>query len=161
MRDESLEHRQVDALDMAAAWPSSAQVAPLPIPESPKQEPAGRFTPAAAAPDLPVAAGAMIVAAYVSLVGALAVATVAPGQSLFAIAIAGFFLFMFFSVPAMFLGVEGDDARRPSLARFLDQGMQTLTGHNSGRAALVQMLLVPVALTFGVIGIGIAIALIG
>jgi hypothetical protein len=40
------------------------------------------------------------------------------------------------------------------------QGIDTFTGHCSGRTALVHMLIVPVFLTLGVIAMGIAIAII-
>jgi hypothetical protein len=40
------------------------------------------------------------------------------------------------------------------------KGMDTLTGHCSGRAALVQMMIVPVLLTLGVAMMGIAAAII-
>jgi ABC-type sulfate transport system permease subunit len=67
------------------------------------------------------------------------------------IVVAAFFLFMFFGIPAVFFGVADEKAERPSMARFLEQGMQTMTGHSSGSAALVQMLAVPVCLIFGML----------
>ena len=76
------------------------------------------------------------------------------------IAIAAFFVAVFFTVPTIFFGIEPGDARRVSFDRFLSQGIDTLTGHNSGKAALVQMLIVPVLLTVGVIAMGIAAAFI-
>jgi hypothetical protein len=39
-------------------------------------------------------------------------------------------------------------------------GMDTFTGHSSGGAALIQMLIVPVLLTLGAAGMGIAAAII-
>lgn len=116
--------------------------------------------PAAAAPDVPLAAGKLLAAVYATLLGTLALATTGPDKSLLAIAVAGFFLFMFFAVPAMFFGVEGGNRERVRFDRFMDEGMMTLTGHCSGRAALVQMLIVPVLLTGGAIVIGIAAAII-
>ena len=38
-------------------------------------------------------------------------------------------------------------------------GMNTLTGHSTGGAALVQMMIVPVLLTFGVLLMGVAAAM--
>jgi hypothetical protein len=58
---------------------------------------------------------------------------------------------MFFAVPAVFFGVADEKAERPSFARFMEQGMQTMTGHSSGGAVLVQMLVVPVCLIFGML----------
>ena len=40
-------------------------------------------------------------------------------------------------------------------------GMNTFTGHNSGKAALIQMLIVPIMLTLGVLAMGITIAVVG
>ena len=161
MRHDSLKDREnFDTVDVAAVWPASAQVAPLPIPEAVDgcEEQVVRSTPAA--PDVPAAAGFMIAGTYVALIAALAMATAGSGKSLMAIVIAFFFVFTFFSVPAIFFGVEGAEHGRRSFSKFMEDGMETLTGHNSGRAALVQMLLVPVLLTFGVICMGIAAALI-
>ena len=156
MRHDSLKDRDgFDTIDVAAVWPASAQVAPLPIQEldpSAGAHPA----PAAAAPDVPPAAGLMIAGSYLALLAALAVVTVGSGKSVLAIVIAAFFMLMFFSIPAIFLGVDGAGRRPRSFDRFMQEGMQTLTGHSGGAAALVQMLVVPVLLTFGVICIGIA-----
>lgn len=159
MRHQSVHDRdKYDTVDVAAVWPATAQVAPLPIPEI--AEDAQLANPAPAVPDVPPAAGLMIAGTYVALIAALAVATVGSGKSILAIVIAFFFVLMFFSVPAVFFGVEGDVHERRSFSVFMERGMQTLTGHNSGAAALVQMLLVPAALTFGVICMGVAAAFI-
>lgn len=159
MRHEKLNQRdKIDGLDVAAVWPASAQLSPLPVPD--RLDVDAPQSPEEATPDVPVAAGMMIVGAYVTLVGALALATAVPGKSLFAIVIAFFFVTMFFAVPAAFLGIDARARTQLSLDRFLRDGMQTFNGHSSGGAALVQMLVVPVFLTLGVIGIGIAAALI-
>ena len=159
MRHDSLNNRDdYDTVDVAAVWPASAQVAPLPIPELIDQSDEQVTRSAPAAPDVPAAAGMMIAGTYVALIAALAMATVGSGKSAMFIVIAFFFVFTFFSVPAIFLGVEGDENGRRSFSAFMEQGMETLTGHNSGRAVLVQMLLVPVLLTFGVLCMGIAAA---
>ena len=60
----------------------------------------------------------------------------------------------------IFFSVEQSTGRRPSFERFLREGMATMTGRSSGRDALIQMLIVPVMLTFGVIAMGIAPAVI-
>jgi hypothetical protein len=161
MRHDSLKDREnFDTVDVAAVWPATAQVAPLPIPDVAGEAQPDFAVSTPAVPDVPAAAGLMIAGTYVALLAALAVATVGSGKSILAIAIAFFFVLMFFSVPAVFFGVERDEHGRRSFSTFMEQGMQTLTGHNSGGAALVQMLLVPAALTFGVICMGIAAAFI-
>ena len=61
---------------------------------------------------------------------------------------------MFLAVPRIFLAVEADPAKRPSMAEFNARGIDTCTGHLSGRAALVQILVVPVLLSLPLLIIG-------
>ena len=111
--------------------------------------------PQSAVPDMPAAVGRLIVAAYVGLIGVLALTMARNASTAFVIAIDVAFLVAFLSVPAIFLGVEKDGARRPGLHRFLSDGVETATGRLSGSGALVQMLVVPVLLTLGLLAIGI------
>ena len=56
MRHENLMKREgVDALDIAAVWPASSQVAPVPVPEL--AAPIESAQPTPAAPDVPAAVG--------------------------------------------------------------------------------------------------------
>lgn len=110
-------------------------------------------------PDVPGSVGGLIAASYFALLGALFFATAGSGHSIFMIAIAFFFATVFFTVPRIFLGVEPPTAR-PSMMRFMDEGLHTYTGHCSGSAALVQMLIVPLALTVGVLAMGVIAAFI-
>lgn len=127
--------------------------------DAPVAEPAVRASPAAAAPDMPKAAGAFMVVAYASLMGAFVV-TIHGARADFAIVIALFYLVMFFAIPALFLRVERRRTRRPDLVQFLDRGIDIATGHISGGGALVQMLIVPVLLAFGVLVMGITYLLV-
>ena len=68
---------------------------------------------------------------------------------------------VFFTVPRIFFAIEPNGERRVSFDRFLAHGIDTFTGHNSGKAALVQMLIVPVLLTLGVLAMGIVISFVG
>ena len=145
--------------NVAAVWPASAQIAPLPIPDVEERPPIGIFQATPAASDVPAGVGALIVASYCALVASLALATVASRESAFAIAIVALFLVAFFTVPRLFFGTEPANKPRPTLDRFLHEGMETLTGHCSGRAALVQMLIVPVLLTVGILAMGVAVAI--
>lgn len=120
--------------------------------------PTAHYYAAPSAPDVPGAVGGLIAASYVTLIGALALATTASPASIFAILIAVFFVAIFFAVPRIFFAVEPSHARRPQLGQFMRQGMETLTGHSSGGAALVQMLVVPICLTLGVLGMGVIVA---
>jgi hypothetical protein len=153
MRHETIDQRDADSRDVAAVWPATTQVAPLPLTEIDPSA-VGVDRPGAA-PDVPAAAGALLVAIYGSLLAVLAIGTTGSGKSLLSIAVAGFFLMMFFAVPAVFFGVADERAERPTLARFMEQGMQTMTGHSTGGAALVQMLAVPVCLIFGMLLTGL------
>lgn len=110
-------------------------------------------------PDVPPSVGYMIFGSYLGLVAALAFATVARGPSALAIAIVLFFVAMFFAVPRIMLAQEAGHDRRPTLESFLARGMVTYTGHSTGAAALIQMLVVPIALTAGVLAIAAVIAL--
>jgi hypothetical protein len=105
------------------------------------------FRSAAAAPDVPAAVGGMLVAVYVTLLATFAVTMAHSREALFAIAICAVFLTMYLLVPRIFLSVEPNQGKRPSLDMFLNKGLETYTGHCSGKEALVQMLIVPVLLT--------------
>ncbi len=67
---------------------------------------------------------------------------------------------MFFGVPAVILGVEGETIRRPDLREFLDRGIETATGRISGAGALVQMLIVPLFLALAILAMGITYLLV-
>lgn len=159
--EQFLSRQGYDSMDVAAVWPTSASVAPFPVPEMEPlvQLPLFRATPAA--PDVPAVVGRLIAASYAGLIVALGVATAASAESIFVIVIAGLFVIAFFSVPRIFFAVERDSGVRASLDDFLRNGMHTFTGRNSGKAALVQMLIVPIMLTLGVLAMGITIAIVG
>jgi hypothetical protein len=144
------------AVNIAAIWPASAQIAPIPIPDLVEPRQVAAQAPTPSAPDVPGGVGVLIVGAYAAVIAALALTAVASRESAFMVVIAGLFLVAFFTVPRVFLKVEPKAGRRPSLDRFLAEGMDTLTGHSSGPAALVQMLIVPVFLTFGILAMAVA-----
>ena len=156
-REQFIARQGFDAVDIAAVWPTSAQLAPFPIPELEGISESQEFRATPAAPDVPAAVGAMIAASYAGLIVALAVATVGSAESIFVIVIAALFVIAFFTIPRIFFSVERDSGIRASLDDFLRNGMNTYTGHNSGKAALIQMLIIPIMLTFAVLAMGIAI----
>ena len=161
MRHEQIHIKDsFDTVDVAAVWPASTQVAPLPIPDIEGTAAQQTFRATAAAPDVPASVGSLIAASYAILVGAFALVTTGSKESIFAVAISALFVAIFFTVPRIFLSVEPRDGLRPTLNKFLDHGMETLTGHSSGGAALVQMLIVPVFLTFAVLTIGLLSAIL-
>jgi len=149
-----------DSMDVAAVWPTSASVAPFPIPEIEPISQPHEFQATPAAPEIPAAVGGLIAASYAALIAALAIATIGSAESIFVIVIAALFVVAFFTVPRIFFAVERDSGARASFDEFLRKGMNTFTGHNSGKAALVQMLIVPVLLTLLVLAMGITIAMV-
>ena len=162
MDSEQFFARQVyDSMDVAAVWPTSASVAPFPIPDLETTTDRHDFRPTPAAPDVPAAVGGLIAASYAGLIVALAIATVGSAESIFVIVIAALFVVAFFTVPRIFFAVERDSGVRSTLDDFMRRGMNTFTGHNSGKAVLIQMLIVPVMLTLGVLAMGITIAMVG
>lgn len=160
MRQEKISTRQdIDALDVAAVWPATTQLAPVPIPDVSPFNQELNPEPANAAQDVPAGVGRLIVISYAALIGALFLATAGSAYSIYMISISVLFVVMFFTVPRIFLRVEHQRGRRATFERFMHSGMQTLTGHCSGKAALVQMLIVPVFLTLGILAMGVAAAI--
>ena len=134
-----------DIVDLAEVWPERAA----------ELEGEGAVWGAPAVPDMPAAAGVMMVGVYAALMGAFAVTLGGEGHAGFAIAIGMFFVAMFFAVPLVFLRLEKDGTRRPSLTAFLETGIETATGRLSGGGALVQMLIVPFLLALAILAIGV------
>ena len=162
MRREKFDVGQgLDAIDMAAVWPTLVQLAPFSMPELPSIREDQLFRATPAAPDVPAAVGVMIAASYGALILALAVATVRSSYSIFMIVIAALFVVAFFTVPRIFFHVERESLVRSPFDDFMQYGMDTFTGHNSGKGALVQMLIIPVVLTLAVVAIGVEIAIVG
>lgn len=157
-REHFVARQGFDSLDVAAVWPSSAQIPPLPVWELEPISQRHELQASSAAPDVPATVGGLIAASYVGLIAALAVATAGSAKSIFAIVIAALFLIAFFAVPRIFFAVERGSRVRTSFDAFLRNGMDTFTGRNSGKAALIQMLIVPVMLTLAVLAMGIIIA---
>ena len=159
MRHEQIAKRESFVpVDVAAVWPAAAQIAPVPIPDLEPPAPAFEATPSSA--EIPAGVGILVAGAYAALLGTLFLATAGSLHSVFMIVVAAVFLVMFFAVPAIFLRIEPTARRRVSFEGFLQKGIPTLTGHSSAPAALVQMLIVPVLLTFAIAAMGIAAAII-
>lgn len=142
-----------------SVWPILNRDVMCPVPVLSVIDEAPVFRSAPAAPDVPAAVGVLLFASYLALIGALALATAGPGQSRFMLVIAGLFVVVFFTVPRLILAQEPSSDCRVTIERFLADGMETYTGHCSGRAALVQMLVVPVMLTFGAALIAVVIVI--
>jgi hypothetical protein len=154
-----MRHEQVkltesfDILDVAEIWPR-AEI----MPGAPLAEIEAGLLPAAppAVPDMPPAIGRAIVAVYATLILMFAVTMGRSSEAAFMIAISALYLAVFLTVPRVLLGVENDRSRRPDMARFMAEGIGTYTGRLSGAAALAQIFVVPVLLTFAILAIGLA-----
>lgn len=149
MRQDQIKHRDsFDVVEIPTCdGPAAAAIAELDL---------GRDRLAErAVPDVPASVGIMLAATYLLIIALFAITIATAGSALFAIAIDLAFLAAFVTVPVIFLKQERDPSRRPTLTRFLSEGMQTYTGHVSGKGALAQMFIVPVLLAFAVLAIGI------
>lgn len=156
---EDLDRNSYSKVDVQAVWPNAPQLVPMPVSEVEATEAVAAIpAPAQAAPDVPAAVGGMLFAAYAALVSAFALATAGSAESIYAITISALFVVAFFSVPRAFMRIEPKAGTPTSLDRFMREGLHTLTGHSSGRDALIQMLIVPVLLTFAALAMGIAVA---
>jgi len=155
---QALEKDSFAKVDVAALWPTGTQVAPLPVPDVDQPAVQLHTTPTPSCPDVPASVGGLIAASYAALIGAFAVATIGSAHSWYMITISALFVVAFFTVPRIILGMEPKQGVRPDFDRFMAEGMETLTGHSSGGAALVQMLIVPVSLAFGILAIAIAVS---
>jgi hypothetical protein len=143
-----------DTSNVAAVWPDvqAALAASNAVPAVAAEA----ALPASAMPDLPAGAARLVVCAYAGLIGILFAFFAGSQLATFCLVICGFFVGMFFAVARTFLAVEADPARKPTMDRFLRDGIDTLTGRCGGRDALVQMLIVPVLLMLGLGAMGVA-----
>lgn len=154
-----MRHERINEAGIAAAaWPSTLEGLILAEPEAPTPvdlEAETHSLPTPAVPDVAASVGRLIVAAYATLIGVFFAFFTGSALALFSVVIAAGFVTIFFVVPRIILGIEPDSSQRPSFPIFLDRGLETLTGHSTGRDALVQMLIVPVLLTLGLLAMGI------
>lgn len=81
------------------------------------------------------------------------------GQTVFALGICTVYGLLFFGTPLVLYRVSGQTPGRRGWADFLDEKMETNTGMISGRAALVQICIVPAALLPFIAFMGVVIAL--
>lgn len=144
---------------VVAVWPSFEEALLNRQPLEAKQERLALAEPVAApapaAPDVPAAVGGLIVASYVALLTVFFTLFAGSPLAFFSITICAVFVAIFFAVPRIFFAVEADTTRRPSLSEFRYRGIGTLTGRTGAKDALIQMLIVPLFLTGGLLAIGI------
>lgn len=94
--------------------------------------------------DLPTGLFAATVGLYFAFLGVMA-ATFADKGLAIPMAIFSIYIVMAFGTPAMWVKMQPEHAATPpSFARFMAEGVDTLTGRLSGAGAMTQMLMLPV-----------------
>jgi type IV secretory pathway VirB2 component (pilin) len=104
---------------------------------------------------------ALVLGLYAAMVGLTWLAFARIGEDVAVLLVVTLVFATFVVVPLVILrlGREDEAGQSVSFREFLDRGMDTLTGPLGGRAALVQIIVVPALLTLCLIGIAIALAL--
>src|SRR5687768_8430864 len=148
-------------VNVAAVWPSfeealiNRRALDIEAHSEQRVEAAPPLSPTPAAPDVPAAVGGFVAASYAALLLVFFAFFAGSPLALFSITICAFFVGIYFAVPRIFFAVEADPSRRPTLSQFWHEGMDTLTGRSSGKDAMIQMMIVPVFLAFGLLAMGI------
>jgi hypothetical protein len=151
----AMRHEQIQARD-------SYRVSSFPNADDPEAEATTvHFMSAPAMPDVPVGVGRLIVASYVAMVVAFAMGLGGGRDINFALAVVGLFVLVYFTVPRILLGVDPRRPPRPSLNRFLSEGLMTYTGQTGGVAALVQILIVPFCLVMAAVAMMVIVRMTG
>ena len=142
-----------------------ADAAPMllrPISPATPLEEAPPPAPEPAAAELPVGLGVLLVMAYAALLAGFYVAFGGDAEVELVLGVCAVYLAIYLGVPVVLLRMEGAGGRaRPDMADFARDGFLTYTGWLSARAAMTQMLIVPVALTVGALGLGLIYRLAG
>ncbi len=145
-----MRHDQIAATESYRITPFPPETVAATASSAPNEQ-TETFRSAPAMPDVPVGVGRMIVACYVAMVIVFALGLGGARDINFALTIVGLFVVIYFTLPRILLGVAPSSGTRPSLERFLSEGMMTNTGWTGGKAALVQILIVPVCLMLAAI----------
>jgi type IV secretory pathway VirB2 component (pilin) len=112
-----------------------------------------------------VRAGVLVLAlalgSYAAMVALMWLTFARTGEGLFVMLIVTLVFAAFVAVPLILLGLaRRESAAKPaSLREYLERSTGTFTGPLNGRAALVQIIVVPALLTLCIAGIAIALAL--
>ena len=111
--------------------------------------------------EFPTAIYAAMAAMFLGFVGVLSFAFRNPEMAVpFGVFVA--FIAAFFVVPGLWARMKPADSRTPALdwSRFMDQGVDTATGHSSGREAAVLALLLPFLILCWAIAVAIVAAVV-
>jgi hypothetical protein len=149
MRHQAL---KIDA-SVAAVWPSAEESLVISKAAEAGTEPVSHFSPAA--PDVPAVVGLFMAGAYASMLAVLFALFARSPLALYSITIVAGYVAIYIAIPRLFFAIEPKTARRPTLARFMREGIATSSGWSGGADALIQMLVVPVLVCAGLLVIGI------
>lgn len=108
----------------------------------------------AAVPDLPREIGLMILGSYGAIMAAFIALFMRSADAAMMVVISALYVTMYLSVPAIFLKTESRSGRL-DMRTFMANGIETWTGHVGGRAALIQILSIPLTIACAVTAIGI------
>lgn len=107
--------------------------------------------------ELPAALYATMVALLVGFLVILAVGFANPGLAV-PMAINAIFLTAFFGIPILFVRAAHDEKRSLGWSEFMERGIETATGHSSGRDATMLVLLLPLFIFCWAIAIIVIVA---
>lgn len=104
---------------------------------------------------------AISVAGWVWLIGSCWAVFGTDSRAAFVVAVSTVFIIIFYGLAAALMGLNrvGNDNRTDSFVGFMRSGIDTLTGHMSGFAALIQVALIPIALGAGTMAMAIIITM--
>jgi len=104
-----------------------------------------------AAPDEPAAVGFLILASYGMMLTVMFLGYAHGASATMVVTISMLYICIYLAVPTIFMRIEG--ATPMPLQRFLASGLETWTGHVSGKNAIIQILTIPVAITLALAAI--------
>ena len=111
--------------------------------------------------ELPTSLYVAMASMFLGFVGVLSLAFRHPEMAVpFGVFVA--FIGAFFTVPGLWARMKPKDSRTPAMdwSRFMSEGVETATGHSSGREAAVLALLLPFLILCWAIAVAIIAALI-
>ncbi|MBS0473100.1 MAG: hypothetical protein JSR60_18670 [Proteobacteria bacterium] len=144
-----------------AAFREFEELVPTPIMTLPAKPPAPEQRPDADwrnPADMPAAVHGVALACWLAFLSVFWITFAMSANAEFMVAISTVYAVVFFGVPTILTRMSPKRSRaHPKLRQFLNGRFDTLYGGISGFDALVQVIVVPAALTVGGIGIAIAI----
>ncbi len=109
--------------------------------------------------ELPPAIFRTMAALFFGFLGVLAIGLAEP-QLVVPMGVNFVFLTAFFAIPAIFVGASQGEARHMRWSEFMRNGIETATGHNSGREAATLVLVLPALIFLFALAIVTIVALV-